>query len=167
MIRVCRHNLRNCPLDTPNNVAVFVTCTNDLFSFKIGQVSNFPILSHYLSLNTITKHTDMSTTVCKQMEERSILPTEVLSCSQHKFCSSITVFPLFCQQPVYNVYSCDDTDNQHVNKFHSQNVHQRFPHYISNFYFFERIFLLISGYNSVFIRYTFPVPLWLWCPSTT
>jgi hypothetical protein len=45
---------------------------NDLSSFKIGQVSHFRILSHGLSLNT-------TTTECKQTEEHSLLPTDVLS----------------------------------------------------------------------------------------
>jgi hypothetical protein len=59
MIRVCRRNLRNCSLDTPNNVEVFVTDTaakreiNNMASSKIGQVSNFPNLSYGLSSNTI------------------------------------------------------------------------------------------------------------------
>jgi hypothetical protein len=51
--------LETVALDTPNNVAVFVTDAPakrapTMSSFKIGQVSHFLILSHELSIKTIT-----------------------------------------------------------------------------------------------------------------
>jgi hypothetical protein len=46
--------------------------------FKIRQVSHFPILSHGLSLITITSSLTRALQ-CKQTEEHSVLPTEVLS----------------------------------------------------------------------------------------
>jgi hypothetical protein len=70
-------------LDTHNNVTVFVTDAPDTcapmidLSFKIRQVSHFAVISHRLSLSTII--IDMSATECKQVEEHSVLPTEVLS----------------------------------------------------------------------------------------
>jgi hypothetical protein len=53
--------------------------SNDLSSFKIGQVSDFPILSHGLPRNTITNEQKKSTIVGKETEEHSALPTEVIS----------------------------------------------------------------------------------------
>jgi hypothetical protein len=47
-------------------------------SFKIGQVSHFPILSQGLSLNTIINALTRAL-LCKQTEEHAVLPTGILS----------------------------------------------------------------------------------------
>jgi hypothetical protein len=74
-------------LDTPNDMAIFVRFTsekhtNDLSSFKIKQLSHFPIFSHRLSLtiiiNALTRALEC---VNKQMN---------IQCCQHKFYSSIS-----------------------------------------------------------------------------
>jgi hypothetical protein len=51
--------------------------TNDL-SVRIREVSSFPILSHGLSLNTITNALTQALQSVKKMEEHSVLPAEVL-----------------------------------------------------------------------------------------
>jgi hypothetical protein len=67
-------------LDTKNNVAVFVT------GAPAKRAPVICLLSKGLSFNTIT-------TVCKQTEEHSMLPTQILFLS-------FLMFPLFCPPPV-------------------------------------------------------------------
>jgi hypothetical protein len=76
-------------------------CINDLSSFKVGQVSCFPILSHGLSLNTIANSLPWALQgVNKQKKNTQCCKLRFFQCCQHKFYSSILVFPLFCP-PMY------------------------------------------------------------------
>jgi hypothetical protein len=84
-------------LDTPNNVAVFVTDAptkniNDLSSFNIGQVSSFPILSHGLSLSTITTNSLTQTlqSVNKQNKNIQCCQLKFFQCSEDKIYSSVS-----------------------------------------------------------------------------
>jgi hypothetical protein len=80
--------LATVALNTPNNVAVFVTDA----PAKSVQVSYFPILSHGVLVNKITNAKTrelQSARVCKQtVEKYSALPLKFFQCSQHKFNSS-------------------------------------------------------------------------------
>jgi hypothetical protein len=59
-------------------------------SFKIGHVSHFPILSHGLSLNTITNAlTRVLQSVNKRKKDIQCYQLKVVQCSQHKFVSLI------------------------------------------------------------------------------
>jgi hypothetical protein len=102
--------LETVALDTPNNMAVFVTdapektCTNDLFSFKIRQVSHFPILSHGPSLNTITNALTRALQSVNNGKKRiQCCQPKFFQCSQHEqiLFLNFLVFPSFCSPLAY------------------------------------------------------------------
>jgi hypothetical protein len=108
MIRACLHNFRNCHLDTPY-VAIFITDalakhipTNHLSTFKIRQVVHFPIISHGLSLSTITNALTRVLQSVNELKNIQCYQLKFLQCSQHKqiLFLYILVFPLFCPPPV-------------------------------------------------------------------
>jgi hypothetical protein len=78
--------------------------TNKLSSFKIGQVSHFPILSHGLSLNTITNALTRPLHSVNKRKNIQCCQLDFFQCSQHKqiLFLDFSVFPLFC--PPLTVY---------------------------------------------------------------
>jgi hypothetical protein len=85
-IRVCRHNLNNC------RSQLFSFCqrcsswtrANDLSSFKIEQVSHFRILSHGLSLNTISKALTRALQGVNKRKNIQCCQLMFFQCSKHK-----------------------------------------------------------------------------------
>jgi hypothetical protein len=76
--------LETVALDTTNVAAVLsqmlqLNAHRRSVLFQIRQVSHFPILSRGLSLSTNTNTLTRALRECKQTEEHSVLPTEVLS----------------------------------------------------------------------------------------
>jgi hypothetical protein len=76
MIRYAHITLGTVALETPNNLAVFVTDAPAKRAPTIGQVSHIPILLHGLSLNRITA---ALTRALKSVNKQAVLPIEVLS----------------------------------------------------------------------------------------
>jgi hypothetical protein len=76
--------------------------TNDLSSSKIGQVSNFLILSHGLSLNTITNVLTRALQSVNKLKNFQCCQLKFFQCSQHKqiLFLNFLMFPLFCPPPV-------------------------------------------------------------------
>jgi hypothetical protein len=96
-------------LHTHNNVAVFTTDAPVnayqiyLPSFKIGQVSDFPVLSHGLPLYTNTNElTRTLQSVNKRKKNIQCCQLKYFQCNQHKqiLLLNFLVFPLLCPLPV-------------------------------------------------------------------
>jgi hypothetical protein len=88
------------------------TLTNDLISFKIGPVPNFPILSHGLSLNTNANAlTRALQSVNKRKKNIQCCQLKFFQRSQHKQIPflSFLAFPLFCPLPLY-IYKGNSTE---------------------------------------------------------
>jgi hypothetical protein len=74
-------------LDTPNNVAVFVTDA----STKRASTSPIPILSHGLSLDTIANSLTRALQSIKKLKRNNqCCQLKLFQCSQHKFYSSVS-----------------------------------------------------------------------------
>jgi hypothetical protein len=82
--------LETVALDTPNNVAIFITDAPakrapTMSSLKIGQISHFPILSHGLPLSTITNALRRTLqSVNKGKNNFQCCQLKFFHCSQHK-----------------------------------------------------------------------------------
>jgi hypothetical protein len=77
------------------------TRTDDLSSFKIGQVSHFLSLSHGLSLSTITSAPTRALQGVKKRKNTQCWQLKFFQFSQHKpiLFLIFLVFPIFCQSP--------------------------------------------------------------------